>query len=255
MVFVEPSYAFKDLPPGAAASLQRHREGSHQLARDKADPWCSLGLKDRQHNDPEAQGNNSGWGQLTLPHLFFSTPERASRSSLLLQMVMKAPEPGEKGSEMPDKALPPGSRPRLQQDFFPRNRISVKLFHMSRLLPPRPCTHLLTFLGICQKPSVVPDPTDDQVNDSALMDFTKGWEVQLFLALIDSLSIFSAVSTPEERKIQTLYHRQSGRNNIASNWDQEKRIRDCRALCEKGSQRCWALVWNAVGGGANGKPG
>ena len=31
----------------------------------------------------------AGWGQLTLPHFFFSTPERASRSALLLQMVMK----------------------------------------------------------------------------------------------------------------------------------------------------------------------
>ena len=46
--------------------------------------------------------------------------------------------------------------------------------HIPKLtpFPLFPSTHLLTFLGICQKPSVVPDPTDDQVNDSALMDFT-----------------------------------------------------------------------------------
>lgn len=33
---------------------------------------------------------------------------------------------------------------------------------------------------------------------SLLSCLQKGWEVQLFLALIDSLSIFSAVSTPGE---------------------------------------------------------
>ena len=39
----------------------------------------------------------------------------------------QVPDPGEKGSEMPNKALPPGPRPCLQQDFFPQTRISVKV--------------------------------------------------------------------------------------------------------------------------------
>ena len=72
--------------------------------------------------------------------------------------------------------LPSSPAPRLPSSLPPihlSGPTSVNL-HIPKLtpFPLFPSTRLLTFLGICQKPSVVPDPTDDQVNDSALMDFT-----------------------------------------------------------------------------------
>ena len=72
--------------------------------------------------------------------------------------------------------LPSSPAPRLPSSLPPihlSDPTYVNL-HIPKLtpFPLFPSTHLLTFLGICQKPSVVPDPTDDQVNNSALMDFT-----------------------------------------------------------------------------------
>ena len=79
-------------------------------------------------------------------------------------------------AEVEDKEAKPDAARSLPSSLPPihlSGPTSVNL-HIPKLtpFPLFPSTRLLTFLGICQKPSVVPDPTDDQVNDSALMDFT-----------------------------------------------------------------------------------
>ena len=68
--------------------------------------------------------------------------------------------------------MPLGTFIHYNQHCGPFPQFKLSLAPKLTPFPLFPSTRLLTFLGICQKPSVVPDPTDDQVNDSALMDFT-----------------------------------------------------------------------------------